>query len=87
MSQLIAEKASPVADVVYLGVTFGIKAKAEGVTQPFKPKGFDEIPSGLKDLDGHWFTIHSGTMGLFMNKDALGGAPVPACDKCVASNA
>ena len=79
MSQLIAEKASPVADVVYLGVTFGIKAKAEGVTQPFKPKRFDEIPSGLKDLDGHWFTIHSGTMGLFMNKDALGGAPVPAC--------
>lgn len=79
LSQAIAEKASPVADVIYLGVTFGIKAKAEGVTAPYKPKGFDEIPGGLKDPDGSWFTIHSGTMGLFVNKDALGGAPVPAC--------
>ncbi len=79
LTQLIAEKDSPVADVAYLGVTFGIKAKDAGVTQPYKPKGFDEIPAGLKDPDGNWFTIHSGTLGLFVNKDALGGAPVPAC--------
>ncbi|MFG3756690.1 ABC transporter substrate-binding protein, partial [Klebsiella pneumoniae] len=26
-------------------------------------------------------TIHSGTLGLFVNKDALGGKPVPACWK------
>lgn len=79
ITQLIAEKANPVADLAYLGVTFGIKAKAEGVTQGYKPKGFDEIASGLKDPDGHWFTIHSGTMGLFVNIDALGGKPVPRC--------
>ncbi|BAF86780.1 ABC transporter substrate-binding protein [Azorhizobium caulinodans] len=79
MAQMIAEKASPVADVAYLGVTFGIKVKDAGLTQAYKPKGFDEIPAGLKDADGHWFTIHSGTLGLFVNKDALGGAPVPAC--------
>lgn len=79
LTQILAEKASPVADVAYLGVTFGIKAKDAGVTQPYKPKGFEEIPEGLKDKDGHWFTIHSGTLGFFVNKDALGGAPVPAC--------
>lgn len=79
MAQLIAEKNSPVADVAYLGVTFGIKAKDAGVTQPYKPAGFDEIPAGLKDPEGYWFTIHSGTLGFFVNKDALGGAPVPAC--------
>ncbi len=79
LSQLIAEKASPVADVAYMGVTFGIKAKDAGVTEAYKPKGIDEVPVGLKDPDGHWFTIHSGTLGLFVNKDALGGAPVPAC--------
>ena len=79
LSQLIAEKANPVADVAYYGVTFGIKAKAEGVTEGYKPAGFDQIPAGLKDTDGHWFTIHSGTLGLFVNKDALGGKPVPKC--------
>ncbi len=79
LAQILAEKASPVADVAYLGVTFGIKAKDAGVTQPYEPKGFADIPEGLKDKDGNWFTIHSGTLGLFVNKDALGGAPVPAC--------
>lgn len=79
LSQLIAEKANPVADFAYYGVTFGIKAKDEGVTQAYKPKGFDDVPAGLKDLEGHWVTIHSGTLGLFVNVDALGGKPVPKC--------
>jgi putative spermidine/putrescine transport system substrate-binding protein len=81
LSQLIAEKNNPVADTVYYGVNFGIKAKAAGVIEPYKPKGWDEVPAGLKDPDGYWTTIHSGTLGLFVNKDALGGKPVPACWK------
>src|SRR5712664_2964913 len=55
LSQLIAEKARPVADVAYFGVTFGIQAKKEGVTAPYKPAFWNEIPDGLKDPDGHWF--------------------------------
>lgn len=81
LSQLIAEQANPVADIAYYGVTFGIKAKAAGVTEAYKPKGFDEVPDGLKDADGHWFTTHYGSLGLFVNIDALGGAPVPKCWK------
>lgn len=77
LSQLIAEKNNPVADVAYFGVTFGILAKEAGVVAPFKPARWSEIPAGLKDPEGYWFTIHSGTVGLFVNKDALGGAPVP----------
>ena len=77
LSQLIAEKASPVADVAYYGVSFGIQAKEKGVAAAYKPKHWDEIPEGLKDPDGHWFTIHSGALGLFVNVDALGGKPVP----------
>ena len=77
LSQLIAEKARPVADIVYYGVTFGIQAKKEGVVAPYKPAHWNEIPDGLKDPEGYWFTIHSGTLGLFVNVDALGGRPVP----------
>lgn len=81
LAQLIAEKNNPVADVVYYGVNFGMKARSAGVIDPYRPKGWDGVPPGLKDPDGYWTTIHSGTLGLFVNKDALGGAPVPACWK------
>ncbi|UYO45817.1 ABC transporter substrate-binding protein [Rhodopseudomonas palustris] len=81
LSQLIAEKSNPVADIGYFGVNFGMKAKALGVTQPYKPAKWDEVPDGLKDPEGEWTAIHSGTLGLFVNVDALGGKPVPACWK------
>jgi putative spermidine/putrescine transport system substrate-binding protein len=78
LSALIAEKAKPVADVAYFGGNFGDTAKAAGVLAPYKPKGWEKIPADLKDPDGTWFTIHSGTLGLFVNKAALKGKPVPA---------
>ena len=77
LSALIAEKGKPVADVAYFGGNFGDTAKAAGVLAPYKPKGWDKIPADLKDPDGYWFTIHSGTLGLFVNKAALKGKPVP----------
>ena len=77
LSQLIAEKGSPVADVVYYGLSFGIQAEQAGVIADYKPRHWDDIPAGLKDPNGAWFTIHSGTLGFFVNKDALGERPVP----------
>ena len=77
LAQLVAEKASPVADITYLGVTFGIQAKNAGVVSNYKPARWNDIPAGLKDADGAWFTIHSGTLGLMVNVDALRGKPVP----------
>jgi putative spermidine/putrescine transport system substrate-binding protein len=81
LSQVIAEKANPVADFIYVGVNFGMKAKSLGLVDDYKPAHWDQVPAGLKDSDGAWTTIHSGTLGLFVNKDALGGKPVPACWK------
>ncbi|MEE9322467.1 MAG: ABC transporter substrate-binding protein [Granulosicoccus sp.] len=78
LSQLLAEKDNPVADVAYYGVSFGIAAKNEAVVDPYKPENWDDIPDGLKDPDGNWFTIHSGALGLFVNVEALGDVPVPA---------
>ena len=79
LAQIIAEKANPVGDIGYFGVTFGMKAKAQDALEPYKPAGWDQVDAGLKDPEGYWTTIHSGTLGFFVNKDALGGAPVPKC--------
>jgi putative spermidine/putrescine transport system substrate-binding protein len=77
LAALIAEKARPVADVVYLGGQVGPQAREAGVLAPFKPERFERIPAALRDPDGHWFTIHSGTLGLFANTQALGRRPMP----------
>ncbi|HEY1393706.1 MAG TPA: extracellular solute-binding protein, partial [Methylibium sp.] len=78
IAALIAEKASPVADVTYLGGIAADPAKNAGVLAAYKPKNWDRIPADLKDPAGHWFTIHSGTLGLLVNTAALGKAAVPS---------
>jgi putative spermidine/putrescine transport system substrate-binding protein len=77
LAQLVAEKASPVADITYVGITFGIQAKKDGVVTAYKPAFWNEIPDGLKDPEGYWFTVHSGTLGFMVNVDALKGKPIP----------
>jgi putative spermidine/putrescine transport system substrate-binding protein len=77
LAALIAERNAPVADFTYLGGQVGPQAKEAGVLAPYKPPGFERIADGLKDPDGHWFTIHSGTLGLFMNTAALRNTPPP----------
>jgi len=77
IAQLMAEQKSPVADVVYLGVSSAFQARDKGVIAPYKPAHWNDIPADLKDPQGYWFAIHSGTLGFFVNKDALEGKPVP----------
>jgi putative spermidine/putrescine transport system substrate-binding protein len=78
LAQLIAEKNNPVADIAHFGVGFAIQARDAGVLGPYKPaKHWDEIAADLKDAEGYWHTIYYGTLGLFVNVDALGGKPVP----------
>jgi len=77
LAQMVAEKANPVADITYLGISFAVQAQKDGVLGTYKPAHWDDIPADLKDPDGHWFTTHSGTMGLMVNVDALDGKPVP----------
>jgi len=77
LSQIVAEKNNPVADMANYGITFAIQAEQLGLTEAYKPRHFDDIPANLKDADGNWFTIYSGAVGFFINKDALGSHPVP----------
>ncbi len=77
IAAMIAEKAKPVADVVYLGGIAAGQAIEADIITAYKPAQWDKIPADLKDPQGRWFTIHSGTLGLFVNTAALGGRPVP----------
>lgn len=77
VTALLAEKAKPVADAAYFGITFGYDAASKDLLEPYKPKGFDEIPNDLKDPDGKWFAIHYGAIAFLVNTQALGSTPVP----------
>jgi putative spermidine/putrescine transport system substrate-binding protein len=77
IASMVAERAKPVADVVYFGGDYAIRAKEAGLLAPYKPKHWDEVPSALKDPDGYWTAIHTGTICLFVNRDALSGKPIP----------
>lgn len=79
IAQIIAEKASPVADIAYLGINAGISAASQNLVEAWKPARFNEIPDGLKDPEGRWWTVHQGTLGFFVNLDALKGTKPPAC--------
>lgn len=77
MAALEAEKERPQADTVYYSGAVGYEAAKKGLHQPYKPKGWEKIPAGLKDKDGLWWTVHTGTIAFVVNTKSLGGAPVP----------
>lgn len=77
LAALVSEQSNPVADVAYYGVSFGIQAAEQELVQPYRPEHWEDIPEGLKDPQGAWFAIHSGTLGFMVNEAALGDLPVP----------
>ena len=77
LTALIAEKSSPLCDMVYLGISFGPQAVAEDVLQSYKHPYFEEIDPTLKDADGLYSTVHYGSIAILANTEALGGLPVP----------
>src|SRR5256886_17537792 len=72
LAQILAEKANPAGDIGYFGVNFGMKAKAQDAIEAYKPAKWDEVPAGLKDPDGYWTKIHTSTLSLLVDTDALG---------------
>lgn len=77
MAALEAEQANPQADLAYYSGAIGFQATQKGLHQPYKPKGFEKIPDGLKDPEGKWWTVHTGAIAILVNTSALGGKPVP----------
>jgi putative spermidine/putrescine transport system substrate-binding protein len=77
LTALISEKNSPLCDVAYFGIVFGIKAVSEGVLQNYKSSYFDKIDPSLKESNGQFQTIHFGSIAFLCNTEALGNIPVP----------
>lgn len=77
MAALEAEAANPQADLAYYSGAIGYQAASKGLHQLYKPAGFDKIPEGLKDPEGKWWTVHTGSIAILVNTSALKGRPVP----------
>ena len=72
-----AEKDNASADIGDVGAAFGPIAATKGVTQPYKPSTWEQIPSWAKDTDGHWALAYTGTIAFIVNKKLLHGSEVP----------
>lgn len=79
MAALEAERDNPQADTAYYSGAIGYEAAQRGLHQPYRPAAWDEVPEGLKDPDGLWWTVHTATVALVVNTAALEaeGVPVP----------
>jgi putative spermidine/putrescine transport system substrate-binding protein len=77
LAALEKEKDSPQADTSYYSGAIGFQAAEKGLHEPYKPKGWEKIPAGLKDPNGLWWTVHTSAIAFVVNTKALGGAPVP----------
>ncbi|WP_409309671.1 ABC transporter substrate-binding protein [Pectobacterium sp. B1J-3] len=70
-----AEKNNASADIGDVGASFGPIAVEQGVTQPYKPTTWQQVPDWAKDKDGHWALAYTGTIAFIVNKDVVKNVP------------
>lgn len=75
IAKFAAEKANATADIGDVGGAFGPVAVKQGVTQPYKPSTWADIPNWAKDADGHWMLAYTGTIAFLINKDLVKATP------------
>ncbi|MCA1054393.1 ABC transporter substrate-binding protein [Rossellomorea aquimaris] len=63
------------ADVGDVGVAFGPLAEEKGLTLPYKPTHWDEIPDWAKDDNGDWVVGYTGTLAFITDKNNVKDAP------------
>ncbi|WP_407315637.1 ABC transporter substrate-binding protein [Pseudomonas sp. nanlin1] len=77
LAKFAAEKDNASADIGDVGAAFGPIAVAQGVTQPYKPTTWEQIPDWAKDKDGHWMLGYTGTIAFIINKQLVKEADMP----------
>jgi len=75
LAKFDAEKANASADIGDVGAAFGPIAVAKGVTQPYKPTHWDQIPAWAKDKEGHWALAYTGTIAFLIDKQQVKDIP------------
>ena len=75
ISKMRAEGKHATADLSDAGFEFAPIAKSQGITQPYKPSTWNEIPDWAKDSDGHWMLSYTGTISFIIDKNAVKKAP------------
>ncbi|MDE1164083.1 MAG: extracellular solute-binding protein [Pseudomonas sp.] len=72
-----AEKDNASADIGDVGAAFGPIAEKKGVTQPYKPSTWSQIPDWAKDKDGHWMLAYTGSIAFIINKQLVKDEDAP----------
>ncbi|MBY8307240.1 extracellular solute-binding protein [Vibrio fluvialis] len=75
-----AEKKNATADIGDVGFAFARVAVKKGVTQPYKPTTWSDIPNWAKDKDGHWALAYTGTIAFITNNNLVKQAPTSWTD-------
>ncbi|VVO23494.1 ABC transporter substrate-binding protein [Pseudomonas fluorescens] len=77
LAKFKAEKDNATADIGDVGAAFGPIAVKQGVSQPYKPSTWEQIPAWAKDKDGHWALAYTGTIAFIINNKLLHGSEAP----------
>ncbi|MCS9362252.1 extracellular solute-binding protein, partial [Pseudomonas aeruginosa] len=75
LAKFKAEKDNASADIGDVGAAFGPIAVQQGVSQPYKPSTWEQIPAWAKDQDGHWALAYTGTIAFIVNKQLVKDVP------------
>lgn len=70
-----AERKNATADIGDVGFAFARVAVRKGVTQPYKPSTWNEIPDWAKDKEGHWALAYTGSIAFISNNNLVKNAP------------
>ena len=58
-----------------MGVAFGPLAEEKGLTLPYKPSHWDDIPKWAKDDNGDWVVGYTGTLAFITDKNNVKNPP------------
>ncbi|HTO19763.1 MAG TPA: extracellular solute-binding protein [Pseudomonas sp.] len=75
IAKFAAEKNNATADIGDVGAAFGPIAVQQGVTQPYKPSTWNQIPEWAKDADGHWMLAYTGSIAFIVNTQLVKDVP------------
>ena len=75
IAKIEAERSNASVDIGDVGFEFGAIAKARGITRPYKPATWAQVPGWAKDADGHWALAYTGTIAFAVDTKRMKDVP------------